>query len=492
MKHSDNEYVPDNIETGLVAAIQQPIQSTIESDFTNAPPIASTLMFPGIIGECVTATTASTEAVPVAVAANIIGRFCAMVGRPSKQLPDAPHLYIGDAVIHCRPFFLNVGPTAKGRKGTSDQPAERIFNRVDKLLFERHSLDNPGEHKSLPEQYWPLSTHGGGLSTGEGISYFLRDNVEDKQGEIVAGQPDKRLFVVEEEFANVMAVCRRESNILSGTIRKLWDGKTLSPLTKNDRYTATDPHVCINGHITAHELLSKSTDNDVANGFLNRFMILFCKRQKLVALPKRTDENIINTLAEKISDAVSYAQTAGELKYSDCFERKWEDEYKRLTLWDGGRVMDSLFARSETYVLMLSAIFCLLDKRAVITEVDLDSALAWVSYCQRSLMYIYDGERRSVEAEIESEFAETVYNIIASVNNGNGCTCTDINRKLGNQKNAKNISNALDRLLNTTPPRIFLEDAPSGPRGGRRKKIYWPSQEPQKRKNSQTVTALGL
>ena len=96
-------------------------------DFTKAPPKAIADMFPGVIGDAVRAVTEKTEAVPVAVAANLIGRIAAMIGRPSKQNPKAPVLYIGDSCLHLRPFFLIAGPSGNGRKGTSDKPAEIII-----------------------------------------------------------------------------------------------------------------------------------------------------------------------------------------------------------------------------------------------------------------------------------------------------------------------------------------------------------------------------
>ena len=269
----------------LVNEVSEPgSQEPQDIDFTKAPPKADSSMFPGVIGDAVQAVTENTEAVPVAVAANLIGRIAAMIGRPSKQSPDSPRLYIGDSCLHLRPFFLITGPSSKGRKGTSDKPAERIIKAVDDLRFERHGQEWTAESKSMLEQYWPLNKHGGGLSTGEGLSYFLRDDTTDKDGETVPGQPDKRLFVVEEEFANVLAQCRRDQNTLSATIRRLWDGQTLSPLTKSDRTTATDPHVCINGHVTIHELVEK------ANG--QRYSQWFSKQVYCSVLKTVTDKSV--------------------------------------------------------------------------------------------------------------------------------------------------------------------------------------------------------
>lgn len=56
------------------------------------------LGFHGILAEIVEMATATSEASKVAVAANFIGTFSALVGR-------GPYQWIGDGVCHCRPFF---------------------------------------------------------------------------------------------------------------------------------------------------------------------------------------------------------------------------------------------------------------------------------------------------------------------------------------------------------------------------------------------------
>ena len=468
----------EDIKNSISALKNGELGSTVvgvpaEPDFTKSPPVATAGMFPGMIGDIVRDVTTHTEAVPAAVAANIITRFGAMVGRPSKQTPGAPFLYLGDGVIHIRPFFLITGATSKGRKGTSDKPAQRIFDRVDEILFERHSLEWRAENKTEPEKYWPLNTYSGGLSTGEGMAYHLRDEREDKDGEVIPGQPDKRLFVVEEEFANVLAVCRREHNTLSGTIRKLWDGETLSPMTKSDRNIATNPHVCIVGHITGYELVEKSTSNDIANGLLNRFITLYSRREQLRSRPHRTDDSVINDLATKIADAIQFAQSSGAMDISDDGWLYWDDTYKQLTTWEGGRTIDSMFARSEPYALMLAAIFALLDLRKIISVDDLKTAMEWVDYWRHSLVYVFDGERQKVEAEKEICFSEEVCEAVYGINKGSGCTRTELSNHFNRNKTSEELSGALQYLIETIPPKIRMDR--KIPKGGSRKtKMYFP------------------
>ena len=79
-----------------------------------------------------------------------------------------------------------------------------------------------------------------GLSSGEGLIYQVRDPQYDKEpireggrrtGEITGyqdiltdpGEPDKRLFIIESEFASALTVMEREGCTLSPVLRDVWD-----------------------------------------------------------------------------------------------------------------------------------------------------------------------------------------------------------------------------------------------------------------------------
>ena len=177
---------------------------------------------------------------------------------------------IGDGGCHCRPYFLLVGRTGKARKGTSEFTVRRIFSAVEDVL---------------KDDYPAMQQHSGGLSTGEGLGYAIRDLVIDDKGSN-GGTDDKRLYITEAEFAGAMAAAAREKNTLSATVRTAWDGRDISPLTKNQMWCASNPHIVISGHITSAELIAKMSDVDAFSGFLNRFVILHIVRPKKVALPE--------------------------------------------------------------------------------------------------------------------------------------------------------------------------------------------------------------
>src|SRR5262249_54087636 len=141
---------------------------------------------------------------------------------------------------HGNEYALLIGQTSAARKGTSWDEVKRLLAPVDQDWFEQRIT--------------------GGLSTGEGLIYHGRDAVEGREpikekGRIVDyqdvildhGVSDKRLLVVETEFARPLQAMRREGATLSAIVRQAWDGGNLRSLVKGNPYRATGAHVSIIG-----------------------------------------------------------------------------------------------------------------------------------------------------------------------------------------------------------------------------------------------------
>lgn len=412
--------------------------------------------FPPLLKEICEAACENSEAHPVAVAFNVLLFFCAMVGRTAFQR-------IGDAVIHCRLYGIIAGKSGKARKGTSETLVRLLFSIVDTKLAERI--------KSAAR----LRIHAGGLSTGEGIAYAIRDAKEpDDAGKGAdAGIADKRLLVLEAEFATTLACSRREGSTLSPTVRNLWDGRDIEPLTKTATTRASRPHVVIGGHITGQELREKATEGDTANGLLNRFMVLFVYRPKLVPLPKPTRAASIEWLAQRLTGAVM-AATGGnlhgncerEVRLGDEASELWCELYPHLTRDREGKI-GSLLARTEVYARMLAMVFALLDSRDEIEPCDLLAAMAWIDYWAESAAYVFrtgDGEDDQV-----SEFEAEVLELIRAQP---GITLTAIQRHWHNNK-VKPVKAALERLTSMAPPLIVARKEAAAPGNGRAPMRYW-------------------
>lgn len=445
--------LPDDYQEGA----QQPEKPVKEVD-PKAPPTMAPEGFPGLLGEIVEAACADSEAHPVAVAANFLAFFTTAVGR-------GPFQRIGDAIVHCRPYSLLVGKSGKARKGTSENTVREIFARAQRLLKDR----NPA---SLSAR-----VHTGGLSSGEGVAWAIRDEVEadekGKGGDI--GVADKRLLVIESEFANVLAQCKREGNTLSATIRNLWDGRTLEPLTKTSRTRASWPHVVIIGHITGHELREKSTDNDAANGLLNRFMILHVHRPKLVPLPGPTPVETLERLAFRVADALEAvsmgnhkAENLTEIGMNEAAKSLWIRHYADITQ-DRDGLAGALMARSEVYSRVLASCFAMLDKRDLIAPEDFEAAFAWVDYWRASAEYIF----RADDDQGDDGLTDFDREVLQAVMREPGITLTGIGA-IWHRHKTKEVSHSLEVLLNLAPPLIECQEF-RHPSGGRKSKRYYPT-----------------
>ncbi len=138
-----------------------------------------------------------------------------------------------------------------------------------------------------------------------------------------AGAPDRRLLVTEPEFAKVLS--GRELSSLSPVLREAWDGEDLETLTRNSPLRATGAHLALIGHITAAELRHCSTTLSIANGFLNRFLFVACRRTQL--LPDGGEKNPLakTGLKDRLAQALEHARGAGELRFHSGAKKHWTD-----------------------------------------------------------------------------------------------------------------------------------------------------------------------
>ncbi|MBL4744440.1 MAG: PriCT-2 domain-containing protein, partial [Cycloclasticus sp.] len=413
-----------------------------ENELLNPPPELDPIALHGLLSDACKVSTEYSEASAVAIAANIIGTFSAIIGRN-------PFVEIGDGFCNVRPYFLLTGKTGKARKGTSEYTPKRIFDLVE---------------KNLGEDYVSVKRHEGGLSTGEGLGWAIKDDTLDENGNVVdPGTDDKRLYVVEAEWAATMAAASREKNNLSATIRTAWDGKTISPLVKNSKWCTTDPHIVITGHITAAELIDRMKDVDALSGFMNRFVILHIVRPKLVPLPKRTPDEDVQRIAAQITEAVQFA-TGNDFQSKDGLEVTlskeaaiyWKEQYSELTK-DHDGIAGALLVRAEIYCRMFAACFALLDELSVVEVIHIKAALAWINYWKASVRYIFQTLAAKAQTHKLDEQAKEVYSFITK---STQCTRTEITKHFKHKYSSSELTATFNHLMNSAPPLIKQTSKP--------------------------------
>jgi hypothetical protein len=403
----------------------------------------------GILEQIVDAACERTEAVPTSVAINVLARFAATIGRTA-------YVQIGDQTRYLNFNALIVGPTAKGRKGTSaDMPAK---------LFRHAELLNGAFTPPLQE----LTA----LSTGEGLIHRVRDpRYHDDSGACIdKGVADKRLLCEVSEFGGTLAVATRKENPLTAVIRDAFDNKTLTTPTKTSFNRATGAHIVIVGHITEIELVKLLTENDVGNGLANRFGMFYSARTKLVPDPKPTPQAQMDYFANWIHHAAAQAINTGLVQMDDEAREHWDDTYRTIHSRTHAPKVAKLLERQDVYVRMLSALIALINGETTVRAQHIDAALAWTSYWETTANFIFSTSAKNKSAHAIKEFADRVVDLITTLG-GRRVSHSALTKKLTNNYAKRSpvtpelVNAIMDYLQRESPLRIRVEPRDESAKG---------------------------
>lgn len=405
----------------------------------------------GLVGEIAAAGSETTEANPFAIAACAIAFLGCAVGR-------GPYMPIGNTWHHARFFGLHVGRSGEGRKGD----AVSLVKRIAKRLAE------------LSEAHAP-KVHSGGLSSREGLAFLIHDGYMEGKEEVPAIL-DKRLFVIESEFVNVLQQGKRDGNTLSAALRDCWDGVSLKPATKTNRLWASDPHVSVQAAITGSELLACMASRDLTNGFANRFMPYWAERTRLLPFPKATPADEVDRLAKRVLEMLEFCKADRwaerdtlRVELSPSAAKQWATLYRgELNDRSHGERINALIERRAPMLLRLAMLFALTDCTATVEVHHINATLAWIRYSVESVKFIFGSAADEVEV---AETNETARKIVAFLQEKHRVTRKQITVDcFKGHVNKTRIDAALDELLTCNPPRIVVEEDRTGQ--GRPTKFY--------------------
>lgn len=399
----------------------------------------------GLAGDIVRAIDPYTEADPVAVLLNVLTAF-------GNCLNGGPHARVQHDNHPAKLFVVQVGDTSKGRKGTGWSTPRYLF--------------------SLCDPDWEKARIKSGLSSGEGLSYNVRDPIYSQvpikeKGRFTGayetvctdrGEADKRLLLVESEFSSTLTVMGREGNTLSAILRQAWDTGDLSPLTKNNPVKATGSHISIVGHITKQELLARLDDTSKANGFANRFLWVLVRRSKELPEGGAVPDSDLLPLSNRLAEVITFSRTVTELQRDDEARTLWAEVYHDLSEGKPG-MLGAVLSRAEAQVLRLSVLYALLDKSGTIRVEHLKAALAIWEYCERSAVLIF-GDRLG---------DPTADRILEAIRNAGlkGISDNDIYELFGKHKSANERARALNLLVS-----LGLVSSEKVETGGRPRTVY--------------------
>jgi len=371
-----------------------------------------------LLGEIVTRIAPHTEADPIAILTQLLIAFGAAVDRGAFfQVEATRH--------HPNEFMLLVGDSSKARKGSSWDHVRRLIAQVDPQV-ERRILT--------------------GLSSGEGLIWAVRDPTAQDPG-----ITDQRLLVIEPEFASVLKVSAREISTLSPTLRSAWDGRPLAILTRTAPARATSAHIALIGHITQEELRRHTTTIELANGYLNRILIIACRRQRLLPEGGHHDPLHGTDLTRLLAATLKHAKTAGHVRLDPDARELWHDAYRQLAQPLPG-VLGQITARAEAHTIRLALLYALADGQRQISPPHLQAALALHDYTTRSAAWALNGATGQ-------PLAEQIHAALTA--NPAGLTRSQISDTLKHNHPAGQIDHAL-RALQTASRATVTQIATGG------------------------------
>ena len=387
-----------------------------------------------LLGAIVNTIAPHTEADPVAILTQLLVSFGAAVGRGAFfQVEATRH--------HGNEYMCLVGDSARARKGSSWDHVRRLILDADPSLEPR------------------ILT---GLSSGEGVIWAVRDPTAQD-----AGISDQRLLVIEPEFASALKASSREISTLSPTLRSGWDGRPLQILTRTAPARASTAHIALIGHITQHELRRHTTSLELANGYINRVLLIACRRQRLLPEGGHPDPLHTTGLDRLLAAALRHARTAGQVRLDPDARELWHHAYRKLASEPHDGIVAQITARAEAHVIRLALIYTLADGQRQINAPHLTAALALADYAARSAAWALTGATGQ-------PLAEQIHAVLRQ--HPGGLTRSQISQTLNHNQPAGQIDHALHALH--AAGRVTAAQIPTGGRPAQLWTATSPSTQP--------------
>lgn len=317
-----------------------------------ALPTVDPAVFDCYLGSLVEQVEPHTEADPLAILASLL---CAA----GVRLGQDPHVRAGDDPHPLLVWPLIVGRTSAGRKGTSWSSARRLLRAADPDFVARNVRS--------------------GLTSGEGLAaMFVDDDSDSTPGRLPTG--DRRLLMLEPEWAAVMNRMRREGNSLSATLRAAWEGGDLSTLGVNARI-APSSHVGLLAHISPREFRDKVSASDMAGGTYNRFLPLAVARSKFLPTGGAVDDDTMTRIGDSLADRLITGSRLHTIGFTTAAAHLWRRLYVEFGRdhGDDGPV-EQFIARAAPNCLRIAAIHAALDLTDEIEPSHLTAAAALMRY----------------------------------------------------------------------------------------------------------------
>lgn len=314
-----------------------------------------------------------TEADPAAILACLIVGFGNLAG--NDVWAD-----VADYQQHARLNVVIVGATAMARKSAAWKKARQVLKLVDPQFFE--------QERDV-----------GGFGSGQ----KLVDTIKEKTITPIAieGIPvmpqDPRVLLFEDEFVRTLKTVNNEGSIYSAIMRNAYDGSKLEARSRSGKDQVVPEgqyHLSVIGCTTCEELSATLTNTERFSGFGNRFMMVWARRSKSVALTKeRVDQEALERIVRTLRSAVANVNGFGAVDFASEEDGKfWQDMYDDITedVDSTSGQLSAMIARGDVNTLRAALIYALADGCTAINRKHLEAAGAVWQYCRETATHIFD------------------------------------------------------------------------------------------------------
>lgn len=145
-------------------------------------------------------------------------------------------------------------------------------------------------------------------------------------------------------------------------------------MVRHSALRAREAHIAIVGHITRDELLRYLNATELANGFLNRFLLIAVDRSKLLPFGGTLHLASLTNLSDRRPAALRFVQSAGPLTFDAHAHKRWIAAHPHLSRGEAG-LLGAATARAEAHTVRLALLYALLDCSPTIQLTHLEGAL---------------------------------------------------------------------------------------------------------------------
>lgn len=191
-------------------------------------------------------------------------------------------------------------------------------------------------------------------------------------------------------------------------------------------------------NITPEELNNLISPIELANGFLNRFIILHSERSRKLPDPKALDTKLADTFAASIESVIDFGKQQQEISFDEDAKGMYDQLYMEQLSEDQFGTVGALMSRGAVHIIRLALLFAIFDKSKFIRPKHLNSAIHIWNYSVTSIKYHF---------ESFSPDADKVHQIIVGLRGARvGLTEISTAQGISNNWQSKRINSAIDEL----------------------------------------------